>query len=100
MKPHSANTEAEKQAAPKEPAPAIEELHQQINDLKKQEEARQQQLRMQAQQYQKQLQNVTGAAISTMGQIVQLEDVLAEQKRERHHLEGMLRSLSLMLPQQ
>nr|QNO41548.1 hypothetical protein MPGNBCFJ_00012 [Methanosarcinales archaeon ANME-2c ERB4]QNO41723.1 hypothetical protein NCFGOGHO_00001 [Methanosarcinales archaeon ANME-2c ERB4]QNO42062.1 hypothetical protein NIICAKKE_00012 [Methanosarcinales archaeon ANME-2c ERB4]QNO42291.1 hypothetical protein OEDCDHIP_00008 [Methanosarcinales archaeon ANME-2c ERB4]QNO42450.1 hypothetical protein LBOOMNCC_00003 [Methanosarcinales archaeon ANME-2c ERB4] len=104
MTRHRTNTEAEdaagdKQAAEKSAAPTTEELQKQIDDLKKQAEAKQQQLGMQAQQYQQQLQNVTAAAISTRGQIEQLTDILGEQMRERHQLEGMLRSLSLMLPQ-
>ena len=93
------NAAGDKQAAETPAAPTTEELQKQIDDLKKQEEAKQQQLRMQAQQYQQQLQNVTAAAISTRGQIEQLTDILSEQLRERHQLEGMLRSLALMLPQ-
>lgn len=92
MKQH---TEAEKQAAPD-----TDGLQQQIDDLKRQEESRIQQLRGQAQQYQQQLQSITNATINTRGQIDQLDDILAEQMRERHQLEGMLRALSRMLPQQ
>lgn len=94
MKQQSADTDRLQPAAP-----TTEELQKQIDDLQQQEGARQQQLRQQAQQLQQQLQTITTAAISTRGQIDQLNDILDEQMRERHQLEGMLRSLSLMLPQ-
>jgi len=83
-----------------ESTPTTEELQKQIDGLKKQEESRAQQLQAQTRQIQQQLQNATAASINTMGQIEQLKDILADQKRERHQLEGMLRSQSMMQPQQ
>ena len=75
-----------------ETTPTIDELQKQIADLKAAEESRVKAQQVQAQQIQEQLQSVTGAAISAMGQIEQLKTVLADQMRERHQLEGMLRA--------
>ena len=74
------------------PIADIDGLQKQVDDLKAAEESRVQAQQAQAQQIQQQLQSATGAAVSTMGQIVQLETVLADQMRERHQLEGMLRA--------
>ena len=72
--------------------PTIDELQKQIAELTAAEESRVQAQQAAAEQIQQQLQSVTGAAISTMGQIEQLKTVLADQKRERYQLEGMLRA--------
>jgi predicted nucleic acid-binding Zn-ribbon protein len=78
----------------------IDDLANQVDDheksaeeLKKKEASRVQQLQAHGQQIQQQLQQVTAAAINTMGQIKQLEAVLEEQKRERHQLEGAVRTI-------
>ena len=72
--------------------PTIDELQKQVDDLKTAEESRAKAQQAQTEQIQQQLQSVTGAAISTMGQVEQLKTVLADQIRERHQLEGMLRA--------
>ena len=75
-----------------ETTPTIDELQKQIADLKAAEESRMKAQQAQTEQIQAQLQSVTGAAISTLGQIEQLKTVLADQQRERYQLEGMLRA--------
>lgn len=74
-----------------ETTPTIDELQKQINDLKAAETARMEEQQAAAEQIRTQLQNVTGAAITTMGSIEQAKALLAEQQRERYQLEGMLR---------
>lgn len=73
----------------------IEEFEKSAEELKTKEESRVQQLQAYGQQVQQQLQQVTAAAINTMGQIKQLEAVLEEQKRERHQLEGVVRTVMM-----
>ena len=72
--------------------PTVDELQKQIAELTATEESRMKAQQAQTEQIQQQLQSVTGASISTMGQIEQLKTVLADQLRERHQLEGMLRA--------
>ncbi len=66
---------------------------QQLQNVTEQNETAAQQLQEQMQQVQQRLQNVTTSAITTTGQIVQMEKVLAEFERERHQLEGMLEGM-------
>ena len=71
----------------------IDELERSVEELKAKEASRVEQLQAQGQQVQQQLQQVAAAAISTMGQIEQLKAVLSDQKRERHQLEGAVRTM-------
>ena len=74
------------------PIADIDGLQKQVDDLKAAEESQMKAQQAQTEQIQQQLQSVTGAAISTMGQIEQAKAILAEQMREKYQLEGMLRA--------
>ena len=80
-----------------ETPPTIEELTKQIEDTKAQEASRIQQLQMQSQNLQQQLQSASAAVINTKGQIKQLEEILVDQTREWHQLEGMMRAIQMSL---
>ena len=77
--------------------PTIEELTKQIEDAKAQDASRIQQLQTQAQRLQQQLQSASAAVINTKGQIKQLEEILVDQTREWHQLEGMMRAVQMSL---
>ena len=82
-----------------ETPPTIEELTKQIEDVKAQESSRVQQLQTQAQSLQQQLQSASAVVINTKGQIRQLEEILVDQTREWHQLEGMMRAVQMSLQQ-
>jgi len=72
----------------------------QIDDMKKHEEDTQKRIddmkKAQIKNVQQQLQAATIELINTMGQKVQIENILAEQKKKQHQLEGMLQALTIM----
>ena len=78
----------------------VESLQKQIADTQAQDNAKLQQLQMQAQQTGQHLQAVVQQHINTMGQIAELEAQAEIQTRECYQLEGMMRVFSSILPQQ